>query len=221
MSKKSVGAFRVLVLVLLLTSCLNNYGRVEEGNRTLTKEEFVEEEIQKTPTNVQTVQPVNQPIITQSSFAEGKVLLEIEKINVKVALILVMEDKDRKGLNAPWGDFSRNMEGPMWLPMRSIGENGVTLIIGHRQWGPEPKVFASLDKVQEGDSVNVINEEYTFGYIVEKQVVINPQELLGKLVQIDKECVQKSKSCLVLETCTPYGTDRQRLLIITYLAKVR
>ncbi|NMB91689.1 sortase [candidate division WWE3 bacterium] len=155
-------------------------------------------------------------LLIPSEFNESLVMLKINDIDVSSPLLLV--EQSLKSDSKDWGDFSSHLLGPMWLPVRAVGEKGLTLIVGHRQWGPEPKVFANLDKLQIGNEVVIsVNNEDKYVFTVSSAQVINPEDLWSFYGSKDEECIKSNKSCLSLITCTPYGTTKQRLIVTATL----
>lgn len=136
--------------------------------------------------------------------------MEIPKIQVKSALEIAKQNQGEL-------DFSSLRENPVFVETRQIGENGVALIIGHRQWGIEAKIFARLDHLKEGDVVIVRTEKVEMVFEVEESLVILPSAVWSELERLDALFVQRGTPALVLFTCTPYGTNWRRLLVVAKL----
>jgi LPXTG-site transpeptidase (sortase) family protein len=151
--------------------------------------------------------------IEQEDFGKG-VSLEIPSLGINTALESVCHDDQYTY------DFSKLHEAPIWIctdaseNLVNIGAPGASIILGHRQWGIAPKVFAKLDRLVEGDSVSVSTEGKAFDYQVKETSVIDPENLWQTISVYNTEGVQSEKSYLILVTCTPYGTDWQRMLVI-------
>jgi len=99
---------------------------------------------------------------------------------------------------------------------QELGLPGITFIFGHRQWGPKPMVFAYLDVVKLGDSVTIKGKNGTLTYVVEEIMVLSPPSsgIWPEIVNYDTRLKQEGKTGVALITCTPYGTDKLRLIVI-------
>jgi len=96
------------------------------------------------------------------------------------------------------------------------GEVGNTFIYGHSA-SPmfyDPKnyrtVFSTLDKLKEGDEITVEFGGKYFKYVVEKSVVLNPEDV-RPLEPIAPAFLRQSY--LTLMTCVPPGIRTKRLLV--------
>jgi LPXTG-site transpeptidase (sortase) family protein len=111
-------------------------------------------------------------------------------------------------------------EAPIWICpeaspyLTDIGDYGASIILGHRQWGPVPKVFAKLDLLQKNDMVSVKNSEESIDFKVFETVEIEPKELWQIIADYHVLGEENERSFLILVTCTPYGTARYRLLVV-------
>jgi len=149
-------------------------------------------------------------VISEDDFSRGVVILEIPKIQVKSALEIAKESQGKL-------DFSSLRENPVFVETRQLGENGVALIMGHRQWGVKAKVFARLDHLKEGDVMIVRTENVEMVFEVEESLVILPSTVWSELERLDALFVQREVPAVVLFTCTPYGTNWRRLLVVAKL----
>lgn len=89
-------------------------------------------------------------------------------------------------------------------------EQGLSVIFGHRRAHLPPKknTFYNLDKLKEGDIINIkLENEVWVEYIVINSEIVNPETLQDILNE------QTDKYLLKLITCTPLGTDKQRLIV--------
>jgi len=130
--------------------------------------------------------------------------IQIDKIDVNTKLEKA-DVKDRVG------DFSKLEEYPTWISSTPwFGYPGLSAIAGHRQWGLDPKVFANLDKLEIGDKILVDNISYS----VQQKLVVYPNDLYTTYDQLNEQFYEKNIAALMLITCTPYGTDLQRLLVV-------
>lgn len=70
-------------------------------------------------------------------------------------------------------------------------------------------VFYLLDKLAVGDNIFIARDQVLYRFQVEKTEIVNPEQTKylqpGDLTQPDQK--------LILMTCTPAGTDKQRLLV--------
>jgi len=104
--------------------------------------------------------------------------------------------------------------GPGHYPSTKLwGEKGTTGVAGHRTgWGAP---FFNLDRLTRGDLVVVETKEATYTYRVTDKIVVTPahSEVL--------EGNPKSKAAqqMVLTTCTPKFTAKNRMIVFTDLVK--
>lgn len=142
----------------------------------LAMETAVPTDARPVPTLVPTLEPTPTAIPTPVFFlreevATGEVMLEIPKIGV-LAPIEVAEEL--MGSTGPI--FTRPKDNPLWVPNwgAEIGNVGVALIYGHRQWGPVRKVFTALDKLELGDLILVRYQEKMLEFEVYEVIVVEP-----------------------------------------------
>lgn len=150
------------------------------------------------------------PKISDDDFQQG-VTLRIPEIGVNSALGIASSNTDGQL------DFSAIDRGPILIETRQLGEKGVALIMGHRQWGPTPKVFASVDRLHPGSRIIIQSWHLRLIYEVETSYTVVPAFVWDELQKLDDAFVQKGSSALVLFTCTPYGTDWLRLFVVASL----
>ncbi len=93
-----------------------------------------------------------------------------------------------------------------WTSLPVGGEGTHCVISGHRGL-PSSRLFTDLDKVREGDIffIRVLDELLT--YEVRKILTAEPQ-------QVQALNIEKGKDMCTLVTCTPYGVNSHRLLVI-------
>jgi len=177
----------------------------------ISEEDFSKGEvILEIPTTSVLIQPIStlipkQPVISEEDFSKGEVILEIPKIQVESALKIAKQNQGK--LN-----FSSLEENPILVETRQIGENGVALILGHRQWGIIPKIFAKLDRLNKGDVVIIRTEDIKMTFEVEESIVILPSTIWEELERLD--VLFQETPVVVLMTCTPYGTSQKRLIVV-------
>lgn len=90
------------------------------------------------------------------------------------------------------------------------GEEGISIIFGHRRHHlpPAKDTFYNLDKVNVGNRVEIQLQDGTWlEYTVDKIEVINPEDLYAAVT------AQSDESLVKFITCTPLGTDKQRLIV--------
>lgn len=147
-----------------------------------------------------------------NSFFEG-VSLSIPSLGIDSKLELVC------GENGQY-DFSTLHESPILICpdaspyITDIGDYGASIILGHRQWGPIPKIFAELNLLQDGDVATISNAQTSIDFFVIKMTEIDPEELWEEIAQYHVQGAEENRSFLILITCTPYGTADMRLLAI-------
>ena len=85
------------------------------------------------------------------------------------------------------------------------GTNTHSIMSAHRGL-PSAKLFTDLDRVEIGDSFEIIVLNEIFTYQVDKITVIKPNE-------IEDLVIVPGKDYCTLFTCTPYGINTHRLLV--------
>lgn len=197
----------VKTVYLISPFCDNNIPPSKEPNFNST----ITPTVTKTP--VQTATPI---IITEEELSNEQVTLEIKSIDIRSILGTVTVSVK----NPDEIDFSQISLYPILLPIHLIGENGVTLIIGHRTWNLKPKVFAHLDKLHQGEEIVIFSQTKQFIYtITGTDIVIDPSSVWKTIEEYNQYFLTQEKSGLILLTCTPYGTDKKRLLVVAILSK--
>ena len=86
------------------------------------------------------------------------------------------------------------------------GDSTYTILTGHRGL-PNQKFFSDLDQVKIGDKfyVHILNE--TLAYQVYDIVAIEPHD-------VEMLNIQDGRDLMTLVTCTPYGVNTHRLLVM-------
>ena len=90
------------------------------------------------------------------------------------------------------------------------GEKGVTYLFAHSSGMPWEithynTVFLRLGELEEGDEITIWHNSKEFHYRVTNKKVVRPTDV--------KAVTGENKNELIIQTCTPIGTDWQRLLI--------
>jgi len=93
------------------------------------------------------------------------------------------------------------------------GYVGNTVINGHRDI--LGAVFADLDKVQVGDPITLFTENHEFTYTV-SEILVVPEKHASPEQRAENQRLigYIPEERLTLVTCTPYGTNLNRLLVI-------
>lgn len=78
------------------------------------------------------------------------------------------------------------------------GDNTNCVIAGHRGWNGAA-YFLNIDKLQEGDEIQLINLWETMNYTVTEIRIIEPTDIKQVLIQEDREL-------LTLMSCHPYAS---------------
>ena len=145
---------------------------------------------------------------------EDEVILKIPSLSIDTKLQIACHNEENVY------DFSGLEETPVLVctdaseSLSNVGVPGVSIILGHRQWGVVPKIFAHLDKLKEGEIASVVTNEKSIDFQVVETVIIPPEELWDTVGLYHTEGVNNEKAFLILITCTPYGTDKERLLVV-------
>ncbi len=165
------------------------------------------------------------PIVTSSTAAKKQIpdlnltiappddRIIIPRINQNVPVIRVPTDLL---LKRDWQALEKQIQealryGVVHFPGTAMpGEGGNVVITGHSSYFPwDPgrfkDVFALLHQVEVGDKVVVYHEQKKYEYIVSAKKVVKPS-------QVDV-LTQNGEDKLTLITCTPVGTDLNRLVI--------
>lgn len=157
------------------------------------------------------------PRVTAGDISTGQVRLNIPAIQVNSVINLASVVDTQMGLT-----FTEPENNPLWIPNWSteIGLPGVSIIYGHRQWGSTPKVFTDLDNLLVGDQASIDTLQYQFIYSVTEILIINPNDLWPVAISHDLVAKSDNRNSLMLITCTPWGTNLQRLIIFLRLEAV-
>ena len=145
---------------------------------------------------------------------EDEVILKIPSLSIDTKLQIACHNEENVY------DFSGLEETPVLVctdaseSLSNVGVPGVSIILGHRQWGVVPKIFAHLDKLKEGEIASVVTNEKSLDFKVVETIIISPEELWNTVGLYHTEGVNNEKAFLILITCTPYGTDKERLLVV-------
>ena len=160
--------------------------------------------------------PTPTPLIFPAEQVEaGQVTLTIPKLNVEVQVAVAEEEAGPEGLV-----FSTS-ENPLWISNwgSEIGAEGVAWIYGHRQWGPVPKIFTDLDKLEAGDQIFLAGNGETLSFTVIEVIVVSgePDIFWASFFAHDDAALRNGERQVALFTCHPWGTDDQRLIVFAQL----
>jgi len=191
----------------------------DEVITAVTPEVVVEEKLEKVEKNEapktfrqKNLKPRNQ---AAQVFEDMKIYpsdnrLYIPRINKNVPLITVPQHQN-------WNQLEKNIqsglqEGVVVHPVsHSPGNFGNFFLTGHSSYytwddGRLKDVFALLHEVKVGDSVEVYWEGKKYVYKIKAEEVVSPTavEVLNQ---------PKDKFLITLMTCTPVGTNKNRLIL--------
>ena len=136
---------------------------------------------------------------TGGGGVKGIARLKIPKIGVNVIVV--------EGVT-----LERLAYGPGHYPQTKLfGEKGATGVAGHRTGWSAP--FFNLDKLARGDEVIVETTAATYTYRVTDTIVVSP----AHSEVLDGNPKSHAEQQLVLTTCTPKFTAKNRLVVFTDL----
>lgn len=228
MSRKASSYFNVLILAILLCIIGYNLKQIATKQQEPKNERLENLNITPIPTFVISVPKISNDStptprkdsgsVSANEIRNKEVSILIPKIDLN-SILGVAETISNDGqltLTEP-----ENI--PLWIEGWSvdIGDNGLSIIYGHRQQGVNPLVFTDLDKLNLEDVVEIKNTTKIYEYSVETIQVINPNQFWSKADQYDREAKRQKTNKVMLVTCTPWGSNAQRLLIILKLEAIR
>ncbi len=152
-----------------------------------------------TPGNTTTLNPTNN---------QGQVGLQaigklvINKINVNIPIVTGLS---RVNLRYAASHFEAT-------PM--IGDNGLSAIFAHRS----PQHGRDLNRLNEivaGDRFEIVRNNKIYHYLVEKNIIVEPNQVLEEIFRDYSD-----DSYVMLVTCHPIPTWKQRMLVIARLVEV-
>lgn len=144
---------------------------------------------------------LEQPLVARSESPK----LIINKLNVEAPVDYTQSEIDEASFQAAL------RSGVVYYPNTSLpGSGGNTVIFGHSSgqvWtkGDYKFIFASLDKLEKGDKIIIEYSGKRYIYSVSAKRVVSPTDL-SVLNPTDS-------AKLTLITCTPVGTNKNRLII--------
>lgn len=156
------------------------------------------------------IDPQNIVINPNEITVSSEPRLIIPKINVDVPVVYdIGNDYDSQMEAMTKGVAHFAISGANSHP----GQAGNTVIAGHSSndlfdRGEYKFIFVQLDKLVVGDTVYANYNSKRFTYVVTKKEVVNPDD-------VDKLVYPTDKPILTLLTCTPLGTSKYRLLVVS------
>ncbi len=153
--------------------------------------------------------------ISIEDFENYEIILIITKLNIEVPIKVAEVIETEEGYS-----LTDSHDYPQWIPgwSRNIGEKGISVIYGHRQWGIEHRIFSELDKLEPGDEILIIKEDLKFTFIVSESIVItDPNMVWEEINKKEVEVTKKDQSQIALLTCTPWGTNWNRLIVFAII----
>lgn len=128
------------------------------------------------------------------------------------ASYVTMESAQIEGPVVYGQDGTEMLKQGFWHYPGSVypGEKGTSVIFGHRRYHvpPAKDTFYNLDKVNVGNRVEIELQDGTWlEYTVINVEVINPEDLYAAITE------QSDEYLIKFITCTPLGTDKQRLIV--------
>ncbi len=140
--------------------------------------------------------------------------VNIPRISKNVPIVRVSTEKliqrDWEALENEIQDALRS--GVVHFPGTALpGQDGNVVITGHSSYFPwDPgrfkDVFALLHQVSIGDQIEVYHNQQKYNYVVYDKKVVKPDQV--------EVLTQKGDDRLTLITCTPVGTNINRLIIL-------
>jgi sortase A len=143
--------------------------------------------------------PGREPRVKEKPVAAGKAFAKIRIPNIEVSQVLV-EGTSRDDLRKGPGRISSG---------RMPGEAGTFAVSGHRTTYGAP--FLNLDKLDPGDQIIVETKHATYTYEVTRTKIVAPTEV--SVLDDVKGPNGKLKPTIVLTTCHPKFSARQRLVV--------
>ena len=162
---------------------------------------------------------INSPLVIDNieekdnDYVEKNIIMPVwdNETTITIDRIRVNAKLKKADVEDAIGDFSDLEKYPLWISSTPLfGNSGLSAIIGHRQWGDTPKVFADLDKLQTGNTIIINNLKYSVQYTI----IIKPEKIYTTYNNLNEQFYKENINGLMLITCTPYGTSLKRLLII-------
>lgn len=154
------------------------------------------------------IQAYFPPEVVYGSVREDSVV--IPKINAQAPLLFNVDPFDKPEYTEALKEGVAHAEGTA-LP----GDGGTVFLFAHSSGNPWEltrynTVFLRLSELQRGDSVFVYRDGQEYEYAVTEKKEVWPNEV--------SYLVDQEENTLILQTCTPIGTDLKRLLVFAELS---
>jgi sortase A len=145
--------------------------------------------------------PAPEPVQPGRAFA----IIEMPKIDLEKA---VVEGADRDDLR----------KGPGHIPTTALPwEPGTFAVSGHRTTYGAP--FFDLDKLAKGDAIVIRTRSWVYRYAVTRSLIVRPQDVW--VLDDVRGPGGKAKQTIVLTTCNPKYSARQRLIVFGDLVRTQ
>lgn len=215
MNKFSKISLSILVVILIAAGAFA-YLRKDKQKATANPEEDIAFGGQDYTEKASEVLPPESSTEQQSPVAKEKVktassyTLEISKISVMAPIITNVDGNNKE-------EYNRALEnGVAHMAKTALpGENGNFVLFGHSSYfankpGNFKEVFATLDRLNIGDTIIVKANGKTYSYKVTEEKTVSPSDV--SVVNQDK-----NKKIMTLITCWPPKTTTNRYIIVATL----
>ena len=138
-------------------------------------------------------------------IADNQPAIRIEKINAAAPLVFNVDPWNKEEYIEALSNGVAHAKGT-FMP----GEKGTVFLFAHSSDAPwrltrYNTVFLRLGELEPGDEIRLTTEQGEFLYIVREKKVVWPSET-EYLTNVERDQ-------LILQTCSPVGTDLKRLLV--------
>ncbi len=158
------------------------------------------------------IEPILLPISTlDQQPLPNEATITIEKINVSVPIVF--------NVGANPDDIYKNLVNGMvhYSPTAKPGQGGLSVVLCHSslypwQYNKYGAPCALIGKIEPGDRITVkYSDGRIFNYRMKQTIIFNPLEADGdkRLTELENN----SKPTLVLVTCWPINTSKQRIAL--------
>lgn len=218
MNKISKISMSVLVVIIIAIAAFAYYRKSAQEATTAPEEDisFDAQDYTEKATDILPPENASEQATTSSntntsaSPKSSEYNIEIAKINITAPIILNIDGNNKEEYNKALENGVAHMAKTA-LP----GENGNFVLFGHSSYyankpGSFKEVFATLDRLNVGDTVTVTANNKTYTYKVTEEKTVSPSDV--SVVNQDK-----SKKIMTLITCWPPKTTTNRYIIIATL----
>ena len=196
----ALGGFVLYFLAYQLVGTNAVTGEAQASLRTELREQWSAAGRSRPPSKRVTLAP-EKPVAPGRAFA----VIQIPKIGVDEVLV---EGTSRSDLR----------KGPGRIRSSNLpGEPGTFALSGHRTTYGAP--FSDLDKLRRGDRILIQTRNATYVYSVTRSKVVLPSEV--SVLADERGPEGKPRPTIVLTTCHPKFSARQRLVVFGDLSGTR